>query len=103
MSQRAIDLQGAIERQVGANETSAREADDYVELHIAAVERLEADLRSRHALLPGKGASIAILDQAMPSPTQRQSVTDASYEVCLYFLEHSEPYHADKGLGFSSE
>ena len=78
MSQRAIDLQGNIERHVGANETSNREADDYVELHIAAIERLEADVRSRHALLPGKGAATAFSDQAIRHQSQSHSVIGAA-------------------------
>ena len=54
MAQGGVDTGNAIER-AAHNQTTEREADDYRELHVAALEKLDADVRSRHALLPGKG------------------------------------------------
>ena len=50
-----VDTGNALEKQPIANETANREADDYRELQVAALEKLEPDVRSKHALLQGKG------------------------------------------------
>ena len=51
-----VDTGNALEKQPIANETANREAEDYRELQVAALEKLDPDVRSKHALLQGKGA-----------------------------------------------
>lgn len=45
----------ALENQATANDIANRASDDYRELQIAALEKLDPNLRSRHALLPPAG------------------------------------------------
>lgn len=44
-----------LEKQEASNEVSRREREDYAELQNAALDKLDPNLRSRHAVLPGKG------------------------------------------------
>lgn len=55
MSRGSVNTGNALEKQDAANEVADREAEDYRELQIAALEKLDPALRSRHTLLPGKG------------------------------------------------
>ena len=50
-----VDTGNALEKQEPANETANREAEDYRELQVAALEKLDPNVRSKHAMLKSKG------------------------------------------------
>lgn len=53
-----VDTGNALEKQEHSNETANREAEDYRELQMAALEKLDPNVRSKHAVLRGKGANL---------------------------------------------
>ena len=81
MSHGGVNTGNALERQVAANEVANREADDYRELQVAALEKLDPALRSRHTLLPGKGNIESVVGLncsiATSSPCWRTVLLDA--------------------------
>lgn len=68
-----VDTGNALEKQEHANETANREAEDYRELQVAALEKLDPNLRSKHAVLKGKGSFTSCFDCS--STTSKTSKT----------------------------
>lgn len=56
-----VDTGNALEKQVNANEVANREADDYRQLQMAALEKLDPNVRSKHAVLQSSGKSLALI------------------------------------------